>query len=244
LRRGLAVAHADAAVVTNISSDHFGEYGIDDLQVGGREAERGAAVATNGRLILNADDPLLRTKAANSLSDLDAVRRLRGLHWTRTSPTCASIVRKGPWLTRAIVHRLHHMIRSTISGAVQPCPLRTILAQVGEVRVQCKPRKRRTASKSLSEFACFRSQQRVIGIQNQATVGRHGRANAQLHVRQPCQIIDAVLAKVIGADIGHHGSVGVRHGKTAPQNTAACRFQNRRLRAPIAHHWRAPAGPE
>ena len=31
LRRGLAVSRADAAVVTNISSDHFGEYGIDDL---------------------------------------------------------------------------------------------------------------------------------------------------------------------------------------------------------------------
>ncbi len=31
LRRGLAVSRADVALVTNISSDHFGEYGIDDL---------------------------------------------------------------------------------------------------------------------------------------------------------------------------------------------------------------------
>ena len=31
LRRGLAIERADAAIVTNISDDHFGEYGIDDL---------------------------------------------------------------------------------------------------------------------------------------------------------------------------------------------------------------------
>ena len=31
LRRGLAVTRADVAVVTNVSADHFGEYGIHDL---------------------------------------------------------------------------------------------------------------------------------------------------------------------------------------------------------------------
>ena len=31
LRRGLALDHASVALVTNISPDHFGEYGIDDL---------------------------------------------------------------------------------------------------------------------------------------------------------------------------------------------------------------------
>jgi hypothetical protein len=30
LRRGLAVARADAAIVTNVSADHFGEYGIEN----------------------------------------------------------------------------------------------------------------------------------------------------------------------------------------------------------------------
>ena len=34
LRRGLAVDRADVAVVTNLSNDHFGEYGIDDLEQG------------------------------------------------------------------------------------------------------------------------------------------------------------------------------------------------------------------
>ena len=31
LRRGLAMTHASAAIITNISPDHFGEYGIDSL---------------------------------------------------------------------------------------------------------------------------------------------------------------------------------------------------------------------
>jgi cyanophycin synthetase len=64
LRRGLAVAHADTAVVTNISSDHFGEYGIDDLAgLADVKLSVGAVVASDGLLILNADDSLLRTKA-------------------------------------------------------------------------------------------------------------------------------------------------------------------------------------
>lgn len=64
LRRGLAVAHADTAVVTNIASDHFGEYGIDDLAgLADVKLSVGAVVAADGLLILNADDSLLRTKA-------------------------------------------------------------------------------------------------------------------------------------------------------------------------------------
>lgn len=63
LRRGLAVARADAAVVTNISSDHFGEYGIDDLAGLADVKLSVAAVLGGGRLVLNADDALLRMKA-------------------------------------------------------------------------------------------------------------------------------------------------------------------------------------
>ena len=64
LRRGLAVSRADAAVVTNISSDHFGEYGIDD-QAGLADVKLSVAavLAAHGRLVLNADDELLRMKA-------------------------------------------------------------------------------------------------------------------------------------------------------------------------------------
>ena len=64
LRRGLAVSRADAAVVTNISSDHFGEYGIDDLAgLADVKLSVAAVLAAHGRLILNADDALLRMKA-------------------------------------------------------------------------------------------------------------------------------------------------------------------------------------
>jgi len=64
LRRGLAVSRADAAVVTNISSDHFGEYGIDDLAgLADVKLSVAAVLAARGRLILNADDALLRMKA-------------------------------------------------------------------------------------------------------------------------------------------------------------------------------------
>ena len=65
LRRGLAVDRADVAVVTNLSNDHFGEYGIVDLD-GLADAKLTVAwlVTPGGRpLVLNADDPTLRRKA-------------------------------------------------------------------------------------------------------------------------------------------------------------------------------------
>jgi len=65
LRRGLAVWRADAAVVTNIASDHFGEYGIDDLAgLADVKLSVAAALGARGRLVLNADDALLRMKAS------------------------------------------------------------------------------------------------------------------------------------------------------------------------------------
>jgi cyanophycin synthetase len=65
LRRGLAISRADAAVVTNISSDHFGEYGIDDLAgLADVKLSVAAVLAAHGRLVLNADDALLRIKVS------------------------------------------------------------------------------------------------------------------------------------------------------------------------------------
>jgi len=64
LRRGLALCRADAAIVTNVSVDHFGEYGIhnlDDLAMVKLTVAR--AVAGGGLLVLNADDALLRGQA-------------------------------------------------------------------------------------------------------------------------------------------------------------------------------------
>ena len=67
LRRGLAVARADVAVITSIAADHFGEYGIHDL---GALAEVKLAVARalgpDGTLVVNADDATLARKAAEA----------------------------------------------------------------------------------------------------------------------------------------------------------------------------------
>lgn len=65
LRRGLALCRVDAAVVTNISADHFGEYGVhglDDLADAKLVVSR--AVTQDGLLVLNADDALLRERGA------------------------------------------------------------------------------------------------------------------------------------------------------------------------------------
>ncbi len=77
LRRGLAVRRADVAVVTNISADHFGEYGIGDAEdlaetklvvarvlAGGDLAGGNGGTLAGGTLVLNADDTTLMSVAA------------------------------------------------------------------------------------------------------------------------------------------------------------------------------------
>ncbi len=65
LRRGLAVRHASAALVTNVSADHFGEYGVHDLSdLVDAKLVVARAVQADGVLVLNADDPLLVEKSA------------------------------------------------------------------------------------------------------------------------------------------------------------------------------------
>ena len=65
LRRGLAVRRANAAIITNLSRDHFGEYGMHDLS---RLADAKFVVAraldADATLVLCADDPLLVQKSA------------------------------------------------------------------------------------------------------------------------------------------------------------------------------------
>jgi UDP-N-acetylmuramyl tripeptide synthase len=65
LRRGLTVARADAAAVTNVAEDHLGEFGVHDAAalaevklIVARAIDRG------GALVLNADDVLLRERTA------------------------------------------------------------------------------------------------------------------------------------------------------------------------------------
>jgi cyanophycin synthetase len=64
LRRGIAVSQAHAAVITNVSSDHFGEYGIHDLEgLADVKLSVAALLRPGGLLVLNADDAQLRAKA-------------------------------------------------------------------------------------------------------------------------------------------------------------------------------------
>jgi len=94
LRRGIAVQRADVAVVTNISDDHFGEYGIHSLQ---DLAEVKLAVArtlgAKGRLVLNADDDVLVQRAGELIVPLawfalDDDHALLRAHRERAGITC------------------------------------------------------------------------------------------------------------------------------------------------------------
>jgi len=60
LRRGLAVEHANAAVVTNVAEDHLGEFGIESLAaLADTKLLVAKALGSYGTLVLNADDPML-----------------------------------------------------------------------------------------------------------------------------------------------------------------------------------------
>lgn len=66
LRRGLPVRQAEVALVTNVSPDHFGEYGIHSLEdLADAKLVVAKAVAPNGLLVLNADDGQLAARATN-----------------------------------------------------------------------------------------------------------------------------------------------------------------------------------
>ena len=64
LRRGLVVDDARVALVTNVSADHFGEYGIHTLgDIAAVKLVVAKALAVDGVLVLNADDAQLIQRA-------------------------------------------------------------------------------------------------------------------------------------------------------------------------------------
>jgi cyanophycin synthetase len=120
LRRGLAVQHARVAIVTNVSADHYGAYGVHDLDALARVKLTLARVLDrDGLLVLNVDDASLRAHAASldcmlgwfALDDHDAFLEA---HRARGGATCG--VRDGcVWLTLAgAAHEL---------GAIDAMPL-------------------------------------------------------------------------------------------------------------------------
>ncbi|MEP7043232.1 MAG: Mur ligase family protein [Dokdonella sp.] len=120
LRRGIAVQRADVAIVTNVSDDHFGEYGVHDLDdLGAAKLAVARTLGERGVLVLNADDALL-VRHAQSLPvrlawfAFDADAPLLRAHRQRRGVTCG--VREGRLLlhTEAVDHDL---------GAVAAMPL-------------------------------------------------------------------------------------------------------------------------
>jgi len=64
LRRGLAVARADVAVITSIAADHFGEYGVHDLDaLANVKLSLARALDSQGLLVASADDAVLARAA-------------------------------------------------------------------------------------------------------------------------------------------------------------------------------------
>jgi UDP-N-acetylmuramoylalanine-D-glutamate ligase len=60
LRRGLPVAHAQVAVVTNVAADHLGQYGITTVEELAKvKLSVHRALRPGGMLVLNADNPLV-----------------------------------------------------------------------------------------------------------------------------------------------------------------------------------------
>ncbi|MEO9079914.1 MAG: Mur ligase family protein [Rhodanobacter sp.] len=104
LRRGLAVQHAQVAVVTNVSDDHFGEYGIHDLSaLAAVKLTVASALGDSGLLVLNADDDSLVAQSERFTCPIgwfaqdDAQPRLQAAR-ERGGATCA--VRDGHlWLS-------------------------------------------------------------------------------------------------------------------------------------------------
>ncbi len=65
MRRGMAIQRAAACVITNVAPDHLGDYGITDLAaLADAKFLLAKAVQAEGRLVLNADDPLLVNRSA------------------------------------------------------------------------------------------------------------------------------------------------------------------------------------
>lgn len=126
LRRGIAVSRADVALVTNVSADHFGEYGIDDLQgLADVKLSVAGALSDTGTLVLNAADALLCERAAGLARRFGRAPPLAwfaldadslALHAHRASGGATCGVRAGRLL-------LHHGGAQHDLGAVAAMPL-------------------------------------------------------------------------------------------------------------------------
>jgi UDP-N-acetylmuramyl tripeptide synthase len=123
-RRGLAVTQADVAIVTNLSADHFGEYGVDGLdELAALKLAVAHVVVERGILVLDADDAVLMA-AADRLPH--AARAPRALFAADAAhPALAALRERGGATCGAARGRLvlHHEGQAHDLGAVASLPL-------------------------------------------------------------------------------------------------------------------------
>ncbi len=94
LRRGLALQRADVAIVTNVSADHFGEYGIDSVEdIAAAKLVVAHALRGGSTLVLNADDGVLMGVAARTPHALAAPQALFAA--SHDHPALAALRRQG-----------------------------------------------------------------------------------------------------------------------------------------------------
>jgi cyanophycin synthetase len=98
LRRGIAMSQASVALVTNVSADHFGEYGVDDLNdLVTVKLTIAATVRRHGLLILNAADSRLRAQAEQLPDRLGSTPRLGWFSATPEDPLLSDYLAGGAW---------------------------------------------------------------------------------------------------------------------------------------------------
>ena len=120
---------------------------------------------------------------------------------------------------------------SANSPTVGPMP-----GQQFVVVVEREPAERWRESEPVAQGRRFRPQRCVVGIEHQQPVARDELRDGQLDVREPAEIVDAVLAEVIARDVRHQGDVGMIESQPAAQDAAARSLEDRRFDPPVAQH--------
>jgi len=116
LRRGLVVSAPNVALLTNVSDDHLGHYGIDDLAALARvKAVVGSVVPPSGRVVVNADDVYLMDHARSfvaplALFSLDPASAVLAAHQAQGGETWT--IADG-WVVRTRGAEEHRVVQAT-----------------------------------------------------------------------------------------------------------------------------------
>ncbi|MBK6728184.1 MAG: Mur ligase [Xanthomonadales bacterium] len=125
LRRGLAIDEADVAVVTNVSADHFGEYGIDTLaDLADVKLTLARALRPGARIVVNADDSVLRERALKLEAPVAwfALDAAQARQWAKADmPTCGLRARRVVLTLAGVEHDLGEIdaLPLTLDGAAR-----------------------------------------------------------------------------------------------------------------------------